>query len=133
MLIKNMKAAIPSKLSSFRKLENRGDPYYFDHWGIDLNNEECMYYWFFSKDRYRKNKKRVIINEVEKLLESVIISNDLKISRADFEKLCPITLSVGPCGFAVITRILEFLEIGEYIKNQGFEIYDKDEVQRILE
>jgi len=117
--------------STFPKLES-GDPYYFDHFDADLNNEICLYYWFWSINRTKKNKgTRVVISEVEELIRNCLTQR--QITRKNFEKYCHTSNSDGPCGFAVTVRMLEYLGIGQYLGwGRGFEIMDVDLVRSLI-
>jgi|GEM_PF-134463 len=120
VLDRNLRELIPDKYSTFAKLE-KGDPYHFDHWGQDTNGEDCLYYWFWNKDQTKKNKKRVVISEIDALIENKISNGH--ISREDFKNSCPISESAGSCGFTVVGRVLEYLEIAKYLgRGSGFEI-----------
>ncbi|MDY6931482.1 MAG: hypothetical protein SVJ22_06170 [Halobacteriota archaeon] len=122
LLDKNLREIIPDKYSTFPKLE-KGDPYHFDHWGKDTNGEDCLYYWFWNKDQTKKNRKRVVILEIDNLIKNKISNGH--ISREDFKRLCPISESAGSCGYTVVGRILEYLEIAKYLgRGSGFEITD---------
>jgi hypothetical protein len=130
MLEQRLREIIPTPNSTFPKLES-GDPYYFDQWKTDLNGEMCLYYWFWNKNRTKKNKKRVVISEVEKLIRNCLTRG--QITRDDFRIYCSISESAGPCGFAVTVRMLEYLGIGQYLgRGLGFEIIDSDLAQSLI-
>lgn len=69
MLEQSLKKIIPDTYSTFPKLE-RGDPYHFDRWDSDINGDLCLYYWFWNKNQTKKNKKRVVISEMEELIRN---------------------------------------------------------------
>ena len=126
----NLREIIPNKYSTFPKL-GKGDPYHFDHWGQDTNGEDCMYYWFWNKDQTKKNKKRVVISEIDDLIENNISNGH--ISREDFKNSCPISESAGSCGFTVVGRVLECLGIAKYLgRGSGFEITDQKLAKSLL-
>lgn len=130
MLEQSLKKIIPNTYSTFPKLE-RGDPYNFNRWDLDINGDLCLYYWFWNKNQTKKNKKRVVISEMEEL-----IRNSLKkgyINREDFQNCCPISESAGPCGFAVVGRMLEYLDIAKHLGRVGFEITDEKLAESLLE
>lgn len=130
MLEQRLREIIPDTISKFPKLES-GDPYYFDRWDIDLNNEMCLYYWFWNKNRTKKNKKRVVISEIKELIRNCLTRG--KITREDFKNYCPISESAGPCGFAVTGRMFESLGITRYLgRGLGFEIIEKDLARSLL-
>lgn len=130
VLDRSLREIIPDKYSTFPKLE-KGDPYHFDHWGKDTNGEDCLYYWFWNKDQTKKNKKRVVISEIDALIENKISNGH--ISRDDFKKLCPISESAGSCGYTVVGRMLEYLEIAKYLgRGSGFEITDHKLAKSLL-
>jgi hypothetical protein len=129
-LEQSLKKIIPDTYSTFPKLE-RGDPYHFDRWDSDINGDLCLYYWFWNKNQTKKNKKRVVISEMEEL-----IRNSLKkghITRKDFQNYCPISKSEGSCGFAVVGRLLEYLDIAKYLGRIGFGITDEKVAKSLLE
>ena len=130
MLEQRLKGMIPNTYSIFPKLE-RGDPYHFNCWDSDINGDLCLYYWFWNKNQTKKNKRRVVIAEMEEL-----IRNSLKkgcITRKDFQSCCPISESAGPCGFAVVGRMLEYLDIAKYSGRCGFKITDEKVAESLLE
>lgn len=130
MLEQRLREIIPNQKSTFPKLES-GDPYYFDQWRIDSNGEMCLYYWFWNRNRTKKNKKRVLVSEIENLIRNCLKQG--QISRKDFKKYCHTSNSAGPCGFAVTVRMLEYLDIGQYLgRGLGFEIIDVDLAERTI-
>ena len=108
MLEQVLKKAIPSRLGQFRKLTPDRSPYYFDSWKTD-SGEAILSYWFWNKNKTKKNTKRVFVREIESLLRSTCDAG--VITRGDFERYCPQTNGDGDCGFAVIFSILEFLQL----------------------
>ena len=130
MLEQRLSEIIPKPNSTFPKLKS-SDPYYFDQWRTDLNGEMCLYYWFWNKKGTKKNKKRVVISEVEELIRNCRPRGH--ISRDDFGKYCYTSNSAGPCGFAVTGRMLEYLGIAQYLGwGRGFEIIDGDLAQSLV-
>ncbi len=129
MLKKELKSIVPSRYNKFDKLESE-DPYYFDSWGIDKYGNECLYYWFYSRNKSKKNQKRVVVSEVDNLLRNSI--NKTIITKSDFEKYCPTTLSAGPCGYAVIVRLLEYLGIAQYKGRSGVQLIDHNIIRRLI-
>ena len=130
MLEQHLREIIPNTNSTFPKLES-GDPYYFDHFGTDLNKEMCLYYWFWNRNRTKKNKKRIVLSEIEELIRNCLTGG--YITREDFRNCCPISESAGPCGFAVAGRILEYIGIAQYLGREfGFEIIDRDLAKSLL-
>lgn len=92
-------------LYPFRKIKNEdNNPYYFKCWGTDQLDGVTFYYWFWSKDKTKKNEKRVILKEFEALINISIKTGC--ISRKNFNQLCPRTDQSGPCGFAVMLSII---------------------------
>ena len=128
MLEQALKKAIPNQLSSFNKLTAGHDPYYFTSWD-KANGVSILRYWFWDKTKTKKNQKRVFINEVEQLLRNSLRVK--RISRADFDKYCPRTLSDGPCGFAVTIRILEHFHLVEVVGGE-YIIKSAEKIQEIL-
>jgi len=123
MLIDELKAIIPSKYDKFDKLKS-GDPYHFESWGKDDAGNEYLYYWFCSKDKLKKNYKRIVISEIENLLRDNV--NQKIINRSNFEKHCPITSSAGGCGYVVTARLLEYLGIAKYQGRSGIQLINKN-------
>jgi hypothetical protein len=122
MLEQSLKEAVPAELKSFAKLTMGHDPYFFDKWDEEAG-ASILRYWFWSKDKTERRKKRVFVGEIEELLKHLHAGQSF--ARDDFQKHCPRTNSDGPCGYAVIIRILEhFQEIqtisGDYrVKSAG--------------
>ena len=118
---------MPERVNTFAKLTNRGEPYSFDHWTADFGG--CLYYRFPSRDGNRWNRKRVPVLEIRAALEELI--RDGGFTRAAFQKLCAISSSDGPCGFAVIGRILEALNVARYT-SAGFRLTDANQAHALL-
>lgn len=113
--IYELKNIIPSKFSEFQKL-TKGDPYYFDKWGTDSSQNSCLYYWFWSKDKTHKNRKRIVISEIDSLIRN---SKDKGFfDRNDFDLYCSTSASAGSCGFAVMGRVLEYLNKAKYANHK---------------
>jgi len=93
---------VPSKLSHFPKLVS-GEPYRFDRWSHDREGRWCLYYVVTGGQR--EYKKRLPIQELIKA--AVFFGKKGDFQRTDFERFCPIANRDGPCGYAVIVRILE--------------------------
>ena len=102
---------VPAKISEFRKLE-KGEPYHFDRWEKDSDGRPCLYYWFNSRDRNKRNVKRVPVFEFCAVLDH--IRQNGAFTRSDYQELCPVAQSAGPCGYAVIGRLLEALGAAQY-------------------
>lgn len=115
MDLQDIKRITPDELDRFQKLEGGVDPYYFKEW--DSIDDNILRYWFWNKNRTKKNVKRIFIHELENLLRRP--SQTGEITRSDFESYCPKTKRDGDCGFAVIVRILEFLRIARYDQDSG--------------
>ena len=133
MLEQRLREIIPRPKSKFPELEKEKTHLFFDDdcWITDLNGEMCLYYWFWNKKGTKKNKKRVVISEVEELIRNCRPRG--QISRVDFRKYCHTSNSAGPCGFAVTVRALEYLGIGRYLgRKDGFEIVDGDLAQSLV-
>ena len=129
MLKDELRAMIPSKYNKFDKLESE-DPYHFDSWGMDKYGNECLYYWFYSKDKSKRNQKRVVISEIENLLRDNV--NQEIINRSNFRDCCKTTFKAGECGYAVIARLLEYLGIAKYQKESGIQLIDKQKIQSLI-
>ena len=120
-ILKELKNIIPNKYTEFNELTTN-KKYYFKEWDTDKYNEECLYYWFYSIDKSKKNTKRVVIRELVELLDYCKINNIIKVDRQLFADKCNITYTNGPCGYCVSIRMLEFLNLARYKDSNGFEI-----------
>ena len=120
-LLTELKNIIPNAYTEFDELKSN-KKYFFCKWGIDKYNEECLYYWFYSKDKSKKNVKRVVICELEKLLKYCKVNNITIVNREMFANICNITYTNGPCGYCVSIRMLEYLNLAEYIGANGFKL-----------
>lgn len=124
MLRRKLNKIIPAQHSVFNKL-TKGDPFYFDKWETDEYGNFCLYYWFWNKSKTKINTKRVPVSEIEVAL--CILLKDGSFRREDFNENCPISESAGPCGFAVIGRILECLAVASYMgRGRGFRLTSRD-------
>jgi hypothetical protein len=103
----------PGKLSEFKKLTG-GEPYRFDSWQTDTGGRPCLYYAFSSRDGRRTNTKRASIPEIAAALEHLRRTGHLR--RSEFPDVCPVAQSAGPCGFAVVGRVLEALGVARYVR-----------------
>jgi hypothetical protein len=128
MLEAVLRNEIPSNLSTFDKLTEGQDPYFFDKWDKE-NGTLILRYWFWDKNKIKKNRKRVFINEIESLLRNGISKNS--ITRDDFRVHCPRTNGDGPCGFAVTIRTLEHLRVVEIIEGT-YRIKSVESIKRLL-
>ncbi len=124
MIEQKLRAIVPDEVNEFNKL-TKGDPYYFSHWGNDRNGTVCIYYWFYSKDKAKKNQKRVFIDEIEKLLKTANKNKVEMINRNMFYKLCPKSYSDGS-GYAVTIRLLEALKMVKYAGSAGARVTNKE-------
>lgn len=130
-LYKALRNIVPDTYSTFKYLTRNND-YHFSEWSATTENQICLYYWFFAKDKIRKNKKRVVMQELESLLSHCIQKNIPIVDRSLFESICKITYSSGPCGYCVSIRLFEFLGIAKYQGSNGFELIDKEKIKQIL-
>ena len=130
LIEQKLRVIVPDEVYQFDKL-TKGDPYHFSQWGNDRNGMACMYYWFYSKDKAKKNQKRVFMAEIESLLKKVYKSDSDIINRKLFVEQCPKTLLDGGCGYAVTIRLLEALGIVEYVGRVGARIINKDKIKDI--
>jgi|ERR1051326_1522443 hypothetical protein len=113
-----LRGIVPANVNQFQKLDH-GEPYHYDRWGKDAIGHVCLYYWFSSNDGRTRNVKRVPVNEVGAALNHILLSG--RFGRQDFRQICPLSNSDGPCGFAVVGRLLESLGVAQYVgRNQGF-------------
>jgi len=110
MLEQSLKKAVSVELTSFEKLTEGHDPYYFSMWDEE-DGTSILRYWFWNKAKTEKRRKRVFVSEIESLLRYAHKSQF--ITRDDFRTHCPRTNSDGGCGFAVIIRILEHFQVVE--------------------
>lgn len=106
--------------------DKKTSQYYFKCWGTDELDGITFYYWFWSKTKNKKNEKRIIFKEFEALIFESIKSG--RVSRYDFNQLCPRTNQSGPCGFAVILSIISDIAGVRRFKNGVFEIINIDKL-----
>lgn len=106
------------KGAEFPKLRGHGSPYLCDGWRHDTNGVFCMYYEFSGY------KKRAPLSEIEAAANYLTAGNIF--DRPDFRLLCPVANRDGPCGFAVIGRVLEEIFGAQYIGRDGFVLPDSD-------
>ncbi len=117
---------IPDKIPSgtkFEKLENGGEPYVCYKWEHGKYRNEkvfCLYYQFPSRDGQRMNRKRVPLKEIKEAVR--FLNKHQFFDRSAFNNHCPISKGDGPCGYAVIGRILEKVFNAEYRESDGFHL-----------
>jgi len=128
MLEQTLKKAIPHQLSSFRKLTDGHDPYYFASWDKE-DGVSILRYWFWNKIKTRKNRRRIFINEIEELLKYSLRVQ--RITRKDYQQYCPRTMSDGPCGFAVIIRVLEHFQVVE-VADGEYRVKSVEKIHELL-
>ncbi len=90
-----------------------GEPYQCDKWAHDRAGNFCLYY------KVGSCRKRAPLAEIEEAAQCLASKN--KFDRADFSNVCPIANRDGPCGFAVIGRILEKYHGAKYTGRGRFE------------
>jgi hypothetical protein len=100
-----IKSDIPRRLSQFPKL-GTGKPYRHHAWKKDRNSEECLFYIFDGARRKVMHIKKIPLKEFE--LAVKLFQRKGAFNRADYDRVCPIASTSGPCGFAVVGRYLEF-------------------------
>ncbi len=132
MLQEKLKEIIPKKTKEFAKFE-KDEPYYYDGWREDRYGECCLYYWFWNKDKTKKNQKRIVISELVQLLKVVIENDVIYITRDMFKKMCAKTESEGPCGFTVSVRLLETLGVSKYEGRNQIRVIDRKLLKRLIE
>jgi hypothetical protein len=83
--------------------------------------DEFLKVEFKGKDeKSNSNKKRIFFNEIINLVNSTY--KNKRFNRTDFEIYCPKTKNDGGCGYAVIIRLMEKLNMGKYLGHgKGFE------------
>ena len=106
---------IPKSINRFPKLIG-GQPYRFLHWKADKTGLKCLYYKFAGSVGKTKHVKRVTFLEIKSAVQSFLKNG--KFDRSDYAKVCPVSLSSGPCGFTVIGRYLEYRHNAKY-KGRG--------------
>lgn len=111
-----IKDCVPRSLSTFPKLQ-KGEPYQFERWDQGKHGF-CLRYSFIARDRATRIRKYVVLAEIVKAAEH--LTNTGAFSRTDYQSLCVLSQSSGPCGFAVTGRILEALGLGRYVGRKGF-------------
>ena len=130
MLDSTMRRLIPHTVNTFAKLEH-GEPYHFDSWATDNTNTPCLYYWFMARNGVTKRKKRVPVYEIGVALRRLLGDGMLRSDR--FREVCPVAESDGPCGFAVVGRIFEALDVAAYAgRRRGFRLTDAQRAQKLL-
>lgn len=130
MLETRLRQMIPAQADTFAKLTDDKDPYHFDCWREDRSGSPCLKYWFLARDGVKKNKKRLPISEIRAALQQLLITGAL--NRKEFEKACPKAKSDGPCGFAVVGRILEALHVASFSGRIGFKLTNANEATQLL-
>ena len=80
-----------------------------------------------ARDGVKKNKKRLPVAEIRAALDELGRAGVL--SREKFRKVCPIAEKSGPCGFAVVGRILEALHVAVYSGQHGFTLTGQAEAR----
>jgi len=131
MLEQCLKNIIPNQLDTFPKLKTGTNPYYFEKWDADTNtNDTIIRYWFWSKEKTNKHRKRVFVSEIKNLLIKCLHQNTL--TRDDFKEQCKKTKSDGECGYAVIIGIFEHLGVIKKVKQGLFEVINREKINRIL-
>jgi hypothetical protein len=132
MLEEALKAVVPDEISAFPRLTADEDHYFFLRWDRDGDTgAPLLRYTYWSPDRTREYRKKILIPEVERLLESAIAAGQM--GRQDFKTYCPRTDADGPCGFAVIIAILEHLGIARRTAWGVYTIMNREKARRILE
>jgi hypothetical protein len=107
-----IQALVPRVHSKFKKLKRGKDPYHFLCWANDTQGKYCLKYWFWDKKKHSQNKKRVPLAEI--IAAAKMCRTQGMFDRHTFQVHCPVSASDGSCGFAVIGRCLEFLNIAKY-------------------
>lgn len=130
MLESTLHQLIPSQVNAFAKL-GRGEPYHFDHWADDRSGSECLYYWFTARDGVKKNTKRIPVSEIRAALHQLRTAGVL--TRVTFQIVCPVSQACGPCGFAVVGRILEALIVARYTNTAEFSLTNAARACSLLE
>jgi hypothetical protein len=120
---------IPEQVNTFAKLK-RGEPYHFERWKKDRYGTACMYYWFIARDGVNKNRKRVPVTEIHTALCQ--LQNGGHLNRETFKIVCPVSESAGPCGFTVVGRILEALQVAVYAGRGEFKLTNANRAQSLL-
>ena len=130
MLEQVLVRSIPNRLETFPKLTPGKDPYHFQSWDTDEDTgEPVLRYWFWSRDRTKKHKKRVFVVEAKRLLRSTC--GTAFISRDAFREYCPRTNSDGECGFAVIIGILKYLGVVCSLGRGMYQIVDQAKARQL--
>ena len=131
LLEPTLRKLVPHKVGTFAKLE-QGEPYHFDRWGDDHTGTLCLYYSFPARNRERRNTKRIPSSEIDAALRCLCSNGGLR--REEFRKVCPVAVSAGPCGFAVVGRIFEELGVAVYAsRRDGFTLTDADKARKLLD
>jgi hypothetical protein len=132
MLEDALKAVIPDEIRTFPKLTEEGDHYFFDRWDRDRDTGAALLrYTYWSPDGTREYRKKILVPEVERLLESAIGAGQM--GRQDFKRHCPRTDADGPCGLAVIVAIFDHLGILRRTEWGVYSIVNSEKARRMLE
>lgn len=132
MLLQCLQEIIPNLHYEFPKLTNGENPYVFVRWSEDHAGNYCMHYKFPSRDGKRINMKRVVIQEFEALLISMLEANIPVFDRPMFQQHCPITNGAGPCGNAVSLRMYQFVLEAARQGHLGEDLNNFELLQEIL-
>jgi hypothetical protein len=132
MLEDALKAVVPDEMDAFPRLTAEEDHYFFLRWDRDKDTGVALLrYTYWSPDRTREYRKKIVIPEFERLLESAVAAGQM--GRQDFKTCCPRTDADGPCGFAVIIAILEHLGIARRTAWGEYSIVNREKARRLLE
>jgi hypothetical protein len=109
---------IPNAINRFSKLVG-GQPYCFLRWKADKTGAKCLYYKFTGSAGKTKHVKRIPLLEIKAAVHT--FRQNGSFDRSDYARVCPVSLSSGPCGFTVIGRYLQFRHNAKYKgRSQGF-------------
>ena len=129
-LSQEIRGILLANCTTFDKLTGDREPYLFERIAVDTKGMECVYYSFHLRDG-KPVEKRIPLKELIAALR--VLTDQGSMTRADFDAVCPIAQSAGPCGFAVTGRILEYLGVARYAgRGEGFHLVDRDRAGEFL-
>ena len=130
MLTNILKDYIPEKVSRFKLLKN--DSFYnFLCW--EEIDELKLIYTFPKKNGKGINTKYIYIHEFINFLKAGLLSQDNTLVRTDFITHCKKSNTIGPCGYCIMIRLIEVLEVGNYLGiRKGVQITNTKRLSELL-
>jgi hypothetical protein len=117
-LFEELRQIVPEKVSKFEKLGGEGSAHYaFLRYGMDLADQFCLYYRNHSVSSESMQIQRVVLDELDQLLEATRMQKMVIVDRDLFRKYCPRS-SKYPSAYTVAVRLMEHAGIGRYFGRQ---------------